>query len=366
MTHRSTGMNRRQFLRAGSVTPLAVAGLGGTPAMAAAGPPHPVLADGAIDLAAPATALFTHRYLTCVRTVMQSFAVDPGAGHVYVLQIVQANTPLPGDEPGDEAYARRTERGDLALTKLDMSGHRLGHMYLKHFGHGVSMGLEHDGDQVFLWTEIDTLPNAAGDGRGSRLTRFPFTDGAVLDAERDADLYRRELIAGATQTTCTIDPVNQRLAMRYYRDGEFRYALFDLAHVKQERPAYEPVFDVGTPAEVDGVFQGYASLGDHLYMMVGTKYGAGNPPPPEGVGDAALTRLRWSTGEVDAHTDEQSGLDLHRREPEGLAVALTTPGRSGSTARATARLYSGFATSAHESPDADRLCTLFYRSSTGR
>ncbi len=326
--------------------------------------PRPI--DGVIDHSSPGTALFTNQYLASVRTVMQSFAVDPQAGHVYVLQIVQANTPLPGDEPGDEAYARRTERGDLALTKLDSAGNRLGQMYLKFFGHGVSMGLERDGDQVHLWTEIDTLPNAAGDGRGSRLTRFQFSDGSVLDAERDSSLYRRELIAGATETTCNIDPVNDRLVMRYLKDGEFRYALFDLDHVKEERSSYQALFDVGTPAEVDGTFQGYASLGDHLYMLVGNGYNDDNPRPPEGTGNAALTTLRWSTDEVEAQSDELSGLELYRREPEGLTVAIVTPGHSGNERRGTARLYSGFATSAHESYDADRLCSIFYRSGRRR
>ena len=97
--------------------------------------------------------------------------------------------------------------------------------------------------------------------------------------------------------------------MPYLGDGEFRYALFDLDldHVKAERSRCQALFDVGTPAEVDGTFQGYPSLGDHRSMMVGNGYSTDKPPPPEGT--------------------------------------VSAPGRSGNTRRGRARLYSGFATS---------------------
>lgn len=95
--------------------------------------------------------------------------------------------------------------------------------------------------------------------------------------------------------------------MPYLGDGEFRYARFDLDldldHVKAERSRCQALFDVGTPAEVDGTFQGYPSLGDHRYMMVGNGYSTDNPPPPEGT--------------------------------------VSAPGRSGNTRRGRARLYCG-------------------------
>lgn len=351
---RSRSLTRRRILQASGALPLSVAAVG-------VGRAHPAHAaeKPAFDITKPGTPLFTDKQITMVRTAMQSMAVDIEGGHVYVLQLVEANTSLPGDEPGDETFARRNERGDLTLNKLDMTGKLLGVMYLKFFGHGVSMGMERDGDELYLWTEIDTIPKGAGEGRGSKLTRFQFEDGALLDAEHDTTLFRRELLPDVTQTTCNIDPTDNRLVMRYWDGSAFRYALFDLDHVKEERSSYEPLYDIATPPEHSGVFQGYVSCGDYLYTITGTKYDdETNPPPPDGQGNALLTRIRWSTGAVDRQELDVTGTELHRREPEGLTVAIGPPG-GGSDERP--RLYSGFATSVSADDSEDRLCSIFSR-----
>ena len=362
-----TGVSRRRFIQASSIVPLAVAAAGAGQAGASAAPLTDARAKkAAFDVSRRGVELFTNRYVQMVRTTMQSLAVDIAGGHVYVLQLVQANTDLPGDEPGDTAYARRLIRGDLSLTKLDLAGNRRGHMYLKHFGHGVSMGIERDHGELYFWTEIDTLPNAAGEGRGSRLTRFQFADGAVIDAEHDSGLYRRELLPDITETTCNIDPVNNRLVMRYLKAGTYRYALFDLDQVKEERESYEPLYDIASPVELQSVtFQGYASFGDYLYTCDGTAYNnTDNPPPPDGTGNTHLNKIKWSTGLTVQHADELAGVELNRREPEGLTVALGVPGKGRGHA-SQPRLYSGFTTSGHESVDADRLFSVFYRDAHG-
>ena len=359
---RPGSVSRRRFLQAGSAVPLSVAALGVGQAGAGATPSRrPGRRDLVFDPGEEGQELLANEYLTWVRTAMQSFVIDTRKDHVYVLQIVQANTPLPGDEDGDQSYDRRVVRGDLTLTKMDLHGNRLGKMILKFFGHGVSMGLERDGDDLWFWTEIDSVPKESdGQGRGSRLTRFQFEDGALLDAEHDDTLWRRELIPGSTQNTCNIDPVNDLLTLRYWTGDEFRFALYHLDEVKQEKSSYEPIYDIGTPEVMaTNVFQGYASLGDYLYLWDGTAYGADNPPPPEGTGNAHLTRVRWQTGEVEKHVLDTTGVDHHRREPEGLHVAVTERGHG--RGRPQVRLYAGFATSAHESADADRLCTIYYR-----
>ena len=360
---RSGSVSRRRFLQASGAVPLSVAAMGVGQSSAAATPVrHPGRRDPVFDPARPGRELLSNKYLTWVRTAMQSFVIDTEKDHIYVLQIVQAGTPLPGDEEGDEAYDRRVVRGDLTLTKMTLAGERLGYMILKFFGHGVSMALERDGDDLWFWTEIDSVPKESdGQGRGSKLTRFQFEDGALLDAEHDDTLWRRDLIPDSTQNTCNIDPVHRTLTMRYWTGDEFRLALYDLDEVKQEKSSYQPLYDIGTPEVMaTNVFQGYATLGDHLYLLDGTAHNADNPPPPEGRGNAHLTRVNWRTGEVEKHELETSGLGHHRREPEGLHVAVTERGR-GHGSRAQVRLYTGFATSAHESGDADRLCTIYYR-----
>lgn len=355
-------LTRRGLLRAGSAAAVGTA-LGGTlvghAAAASARPAGGVRQlpqrSPSFDLTSPYDELFVNVGLHDQRTIMQSFAVDSVGGHVYVVQITQGGTVLPGDEPGDEEYARRAARGDLTMSKLDLAGNLLGHMYLKRFGHGVSIGVERTGRSVHLWTEVDSVTEGAS-GWGTRLLRFPFEDGAVIDADRTTGLQRRELLPGVDRTTCNVDPGYRTLVMRYRRDGAFRYALFALDDVRLDRRSYTPLADVPQPAVLSGgpVFQGYATYGRYLYLYDGQIYSGTNPP--EGQGNAHLTRVDWHTGEVEQRVRTIDGHELHRREPEGLGVWLEHPGR-----RDSARLGFAFGTSVTANPDDDRLCTILVK-----
>ena len=370
-----TELSRRAFVRLGGAAAGAgaLAAAGTTGAAAAARGPAGVTAGTAgtagtapagglpgrtrpFDLTAPAEPFLVNVGLHDQRTIMQSFAVDSPGGHVYVVQITQGGTVLPGDAPGDEEYACRAARGDLTLSKLDLAGNLLGHMYLKRFGHGVAIGVERSGRDVHLWTEVDAVTEGAS-GWGTRLLRFPFADGAVVDADVTPGLQRRELLPGVDRTTCNVDPVHRTLVMRYRRDGAFRFALFDLDQVRRDLPAYEPIADVAQPDVLSGgpVFQGYATYGRDLYLFDGQIYSETNPP--EGQGNAHLTRVDWRTGSVEERVRTVDGHELHRREPEGLGVWLASPGR-----RPTARLGFAFGTSVTADPDDDRLCTILTKS----
>ncbi|WP_116952814.1 phage baseplate protein [Jiangella endophytica] len=358
-----TELSRRTFVRLGGAAAgagvLAATGSTTATAAAAAGRGGAPARTPSFGLTEPAEPFFVNVGLHDQRTIMQSFAVDSTGRHVYVVQITQGGTILPGDAPGDEEYARRAARGDLTLSKLDLAGNLLGHMYLKRFGHGVAIGVERTGRDVHLWTEVDAVTEGAS-GWGTRLLRFPFADGAVIDADATPGLQRRELLPGVDRTTCNVDPVHRTLVMRYRRDGAFRFALFDLDDVRRERPAYEPIADVAQPDVLSGgpVFQGYATYGRDLYLFDGQIYSATNPP--EGKGNAHLTRVDWRTGGVEERVRTIDGHELHRREPEGLGVWLETPGR-----RPTARLGFAFGTSVTADPDDDRLCTILTKSLGG-
>jgi hypothetical protein len=318
----ATDMTRRRFLQAGGVAAATLVTGGASSTVASANPSDrasELLASSTFDLEADGKLLFGNRYLVQVRTIMQSFAIDSVGGHVYVVQIVQTGTQLPGDQPGDAVFAVRQARGDLCMSKLDIQGNLLGRMFLKRFGHGVAIGLERDGDQVYLWTEIDAVTEGTS-GWGTKLTRFEFNEGEVLDAEIQPELFRRELLPGVDRTTCNIDPVHNTLVMRHRRDGEFRLALFDLDEVKQELSSYTPLAEAVQPAatltdpQTGTVFQGYTSFGHSLYLLDGAIYSASNPPPPDGMGNAHLTRVDWRTGEMVENVHNVAGVEMHRRE----------------------------------------------------
>ncbi|PSK99309.1 hypothetical protein CLV63_10330 [Murinocardiopsis flavida] len=339
------GPSRRTVLRAGA------AALAGGTAYAAAGPSHAAPASRTaapvFDLETAAEPLFTHARLHHDRTILQSFAFDGADQHCYTVQIVQGGTDLPGDAPGDSEYAERNRRGDLTLTRLDADGTRTGHMYLKGFGHGVSIGFEPGGH---LWSEVDAVTEGAS-GWGTRLLRFPFDDGAVIDAAETPGLDRRVLVDGADRTTANVDPAHERLVMRYRVDGGFRFAVYDVADATG--PDAEPLFDVAQPAELTGTtFQGYTVFGDHLYLLDGEIYGDGNPPGSGG--NTHLTRVDLRDGTTTQRVRTLAGEDLHRREPEGMGIHLTDPADPSS-----AGLCFGFGTSTTPDPDASRLATIY-------
>ncbi|MEU2061671.1 Teichoic acid biosynthesis protein C (Precursor) [Streptomyces sp. NPDC013455] len=264
-----------------------------------------------IDLAAPAARWL--RQLNTLRepTVLQSFAFDEVHHHLYVLQLT----------PGGR------DAGDLCLNRLDHTGRRLGHMYLRGFGHGVSMGVQHDTDgTVWIWTEADAL-----DGHGRGVTRFRFASGRTRTTK---DVKVRRPIEGSRNNQPTVCPATGRIAVRHRLRGVPRYRVWDLAAFTA-RDYASPLADfpqTGAHPDPGAPFQGFALHGDHLYQLAGNAYDA-RTNPPAGHGNTYLSCLDVRTGELLERRRTEAAHSLDHREPEGLAVRST----------GTPRLYLGFA-----------------------
>ena len=271
-----------------------------------------VLKSKMFDLSAPATELIREKPLHN-GTVQQSFAFDNVNGHIYLVQLMSGGQQLPG-EPGPVSGAERARNGDLALTKLDLAGNELGHMFLKGFGHGVQIGVEVTDGTAYLWTETDAVTEGS-DGWGTKLARFRFENEKVLTPD-SPELEKFSLIEGADRTTVNIDPAHGLLTMRYRKNGAFRFAVYDLEEVKRHR--YVPIADVPQPAM--GTFQGFASYGGYLYLLEGNAYGSNGSVAP--TGNTYITAVNLNTGEVADKQLITAGSDLSFREPEGLAIRL--------------------------------------------
>ena len=264
------------------------------------------------DLSAPATELILEKPLHN-GTVQQSFAFDNVNQHIYFAQLMSGGQQLPG-EPGPVSGAERARNGDMALTKMDYAGNKLGHMFLKGFGHGVQIGVEVEDGTAYLWTETDAVTEGSN-GWGTKLARFKFEDGKILTPD-SPELEKFSLIEGADRTTVNIDVAHGLLTMRYRKDGVFRFAVFDLEEVKRHR--YVPIADVPQPAM--GTFQGFTSYGGYLYLLEGDGYGSNGSVDP--IGNTYITVVNLNTGEV---VDKQlilAGNTLSWREPEGMAIRL--------------------------------------------
>ncbi|MDN3022529.1 Teichoic acid biosynthesis protein C (Precursor) [Streptomyces sp. S.PB5] len=247
-------------------------------------------------------------------TVLQSFAFDEVHKHLYVLQV----------RPGGG------ESGHLRLNKLDYEGELLGSMKLQGFGHGVSMGVQNAADgKVWIWTEAD-----AKGGYGQGVTRFRFADGATRTG---ADVNIRKPIPASINNQPSVCMASKRIAVRYRVKGKPRYRVWDLdAFVARDYA--DPVADIAQPeAHPDQriPFQGYALYGDHIYQLAGTAYDA-EANPPARFGNAYVSSIDITTGELVQRLRTEAGRSLVFREPEGVAVR----------AKGEAGLFLGFASGA--------------------
>ncbi|MBI2512763.1 MAG: teichoic acid biosynthesis protein C [Opitutae bacterium] len=271
--------------------------------------PLPLPPTGRFDLQAEPHVVFLGQWLHDRRHVPQSFAFDDANGFLYTLQVEGANAAGTFEEHG--------RRGDLTLTKLARDGRTIaGHMTLRGFGHGVALGIEPVGRDVFLWTEVDSQPNDNASGRGTRIGRFRFESGATLDTA-SPKIEKFDLMPGAHTCTPSLDLTHGRLALRHVRDGEMRVTLYNLASVASGRSRTPPLREISLQLPF-GTVQGWCTYGSYVYVLAGQAYGPKNPPP----GNATVWCLDWSTGAVVDHEPVRALADLAYREPEGIAVQV--------------------------------------------
>jgi hypothetical protein len=360
----SPATSRRSLLAwagAGAITAAAVP-LGAGTASAAAYPASGsalLVPSARLDLNSPAENWIREKS-TRDATIIQAIGYDNVNRHIYLTQVTQGGLQLAG-ESAPVSAADRNKNGDLTVTKWDMAGNTLGYMYLRGFGHGSSIGVEPVGAKGYLWTEVDsvTIEDKPGEfsSRGTRLARFPFTSGQVLD-KTSAALAKYTPVPGSTRNGVSVDPVYGRLVVRYRdTDGVTKYQVHDLDLARLDnwtKPlavVSEPNFTTipGWPLTTYGnpFLQGFASVGRYLYMLHGNAYGDTQEINGQtvvisqpGHGNTFLSCLDLTTGNfapaapspwVDSvnpcHTEAAYTLDY--REPEGLAVYIPDIDRPG-------------------------------------
>ncbi|GAA2771181.1 hypothetical protein [Streptomyces showdoensis] len=271
-----------------------------------------VTIEGQIDIAGPVGKLL-HRRRLHNATVMQSFGIDPVSGDVFVLQVMEDGIQLAG-ETAPVSYDTRKADGDLCLTRLTEAGVKTGYMYLRGFGHGVSLGVENRAGTIWLWTETASKPNSKNEGYGSAVTSFPYAAGDVVTygTTRHTQPYTPD--PAARFITPTIDRATNELVLRFSLNGT-HWERYDLA--KAANGVWEPVQRI-TPALPSAVFQGYASHAGILYTLQGEAYSAANPLP----GNTYLTAIEWATGNLLDRQFSAAAPGLEYREPEGMAVSV--------------------------------------------
>nr|CDP30319.1 Putative FacC-like extracellular signaling protein [Podospora anserina S mat+] len=281
------------------------------------------------DLTKPSYDLFRHKTLHD-STVQQSFTFDNPNARLFVSQ---------------RRNGADSSLGNLCITQLDFSGNQVGYMHLTGFGHGVSFGAQAVGTSTYLWTEVDANSN----GYGTRLARFKFTSGTSLSASSPT-LQKFKPIPAATEFTCSIDPVNNRLIVRYYLPGSGKHmAVYTLAAATAGDFSSPLVnFKIPTITTLGGAFQGYAAHGRHLYLLWGDSYDVTG-----GSVNSQVATVDMNTGLLmQGPTLTKAGESLVFREAEGMAVYRTAAGQT--------RLFLGFASGVA----GDRRSNLFFKNAT--
>ncbi|WP_308010726.1 Tat pathway signal sequence domain protein [Streptomyces sp. AC495_CC817] len=350
MGRSSHGPNRRQILmRAAGLTGAALLGsavLSGAGTAAAA-----VATSKRFDLTDGSDEWFREIVLQEVR-ILQSFSFDNTNKHLYTAQLVQAGRQLPGETRTYTGTERETN-GDLCITRLDWRGYIIGRMYLKGFGHGVSIAAEPSGNGAYLWTETASVPDGANVGYGTKIARFKFANGVVLTPESHR-VTTYTPAPGSDHNTVAVDPVNSRLAVRHRIGGTWKINLYDLATFRSG--TFTPLASITQPSVLTGVtFQGYTTLGQYLYTMDGTAYTYDSSGNRTSDSNTYVTCIDWNTGSVVQRSLSKAGESLFYREPEGMAIQI--PDTSNPAA---ARLHLGFGS--EESLTAtDKKASFYYK-----
>ncbi|MET9900394.1 teichoic acid biosynthesis protein C [Streptomyces sp. NPDC006446] len=317
-------LSRRGLIRAGAGGALAALGLGVGAQTASAA----VATTKRFDLTQPSSDLFRSKTTHGVR-VQQSFAFD------WVNKFLFVATKRT-DSP--------ESAGDLCINKMDFDGNYISYMHLNGFGHGVAFAALPHGSGTDLWIECASDENANENGFGTALTPVRFTADTTLNSPAASAAHRP--IAGATEYTCSADPVYQRMIVRYHTSGGKRIAVYPLSAF-ETRTFGSPLVDFAQPT-IPGTAQGYALYGSYMYFLTGDRYpGDGTPV---GDGNTHITSIDINTGIVKQGPElTKAGSTLTWREPEGMAIYRTDAGE--------ARLFFGFATG----EEGDRRSSIFYK-----
>jgi len=286
------------------------------------------------------------------QTVLQSFTFDNLNQFIFTVHVMQGGIQLP-DESSAISGGVRQGNGDLCVTKLDLSGNILVHMYLRGFGHGVQIGSEPEGSTTYLWTETAAPAKSSGtDTFGTKIARFPFVSGQVLDAT-SSSLQVFAPVPGSTSNSCNIDIAHGYFLLRYVQSGAHWYALFDLSDVKAGSTS--SIVTMQEPT-LPSTFQGYACFGNYIYALAGEAY-AECPPSSSDTGDTCLTTMDINSGAIVDSFPTGAGKTLEYREPEGMTIQI--PDLSNPS---QARLCFGFA-SEESCTVSPKYAKIFYKDS---
>jgi hypothetical protein len=257
----------------------------------------------AFDLTSPGQHLFGPTKLADTKTKLQSMAWDQVHHRVYIAQVT--------DGDATKTAAQHIADGDLTITKLTDTGSVVSSMRLRRSGHGVSIGVEPIGSDVYLWVEADSHATADGDIRGTALARVKYDGGTTVSMAGYKSRFWPAADANPTapEYTCSVEMATGRIAVRYvHKSGGFRVALYNLEDVKAGGTT--PLLPPRKMSSGMGTFQGYVTSGSFIYALTGDS----------GKANTLLFAFDWNTGKETQKAGTAVWSSVSAREPEGMGV----------------------------------------------
>jgi hypothetical protein len=215
--------------------------------------------------------------------------------------------------------------GDLWIERTDLFGHNIDSIAVHGFGHGVSMGVEPNGSGACLWTEYQ----ASSSGYGSRIARFPYRPGAVLEVGDGSIRDCTPNLPGLVTPQAFVDPKYDRYYVRFQRqlsNGTYQHRLggYRMSDaVARNLDSNHRLVEVRLPTDADVAvpgqdpspgFQGWAVCGSWFYQLEGDA-------DTNGSKHAYLSNWEIDTGTVaDVRFQTNAGQSLKNREPQGMAI----------------------------------------------
>lgn len=187
----------------------------------------------------------------------QSLVFSRLSGDLYVMQVDESNGSVAGNLTLIH-YTKDTNSHWQVHTSMD----------LNRFGHGVTFGFWQDsGGTPWWWSEC----NADSAGRGTAIDYFSYAGGQYID---DNPGYPIQPVP-ASNYTCTIDPTNTYLALRYQVGSAHYYqafAVYDLVYQDFSKPLISLDSNGHGLAEYPDdsspyTFQGWTVAGHYLYTL---------------------------------------------------------------------------------------------------
>jgi hypothetical protein len=127
---------------------------------------------------------------------------------------------------------------------------------------------------------------------------------------------------GGSGTSCAIDPVHERVAVRRSDHGGIWYTVYELSQaMANDFGAVLARFPQPVLSDAPVTFQSYAILGQYLYTLDREARASGLES------DSYVARIDMNTGQLQRRSRVRVAAAMIFREPEGMAISRARDGR---------------------------------------